>query len=92
MIFKWFRVPFFAMLKDHKDSVTALQFNWNDTVIASASQSGEIILYNVVTGLGYSPLIAPKVQVSAVSPVFKIQYNHLIYTINVLILVFVHFL
>lgn len=48
--------------KDHKGPVTCAKFNWNDTHIASGSTTGEIILYNVLTGQGCSPLIAPKVQ------------------------------
>ncbi len=51
------------VFQDHKSGVTSVAFNWNDTDIASGSESGEIILYNVVTGQGSGPLIAPKVQV-----------------------------
>ncbi|KAK3585866.1 hypothetical protein CHS0354_038398 [Potamilus streckersoni] len=48
--------------KDHKGPVTCAQFNWNSTVIASGSETGEIILHNVVTGQGTSPLIASRIQ------------------------------
>ena len=45
--------------------MTSLQFNWNDTDIASGSESGEIILHNVVSGMASRPLIiAQKTQVS----------------------------
>ena len=43
--------------------MTSIQFNWNDTMIASGSESGEIILFSVVTGIGYSPLVVPREQV-----------------------------
>lgn len=48
--------------KDHKGPVTCAQFNCSDTYIASGSETGEIILYNVVTGQGCSPMVAPKIQ------------------------------
>ncbi|KAL3852617.1 hypothetical protein ACJMK2_016236 [Sinanodonta woodiana] len=48
--------------KDHKGPVTCAQFNWNSTVIASGSETGEIILHNVVTGQGTSPLVTSRVQ------------------------------
>lgn len=57
--------------KGLKGPVTTLQFNWNDTVIASGSESGEIMVYNVITGLGYTPLTSPKAQA-----VRQIQYSH----------------
>ena len=41
-----------------------MQFNWNDTVIASGSESGEIILFNVLTSIASSPLIHNNAQVS----------------------------
>ncbi len=41
--------------------ITALQFNWNDTDIASGSETGEIILYNVISGMPSKPLTTPKV-------------------------------
>ncbi|XP_065274161.1 protein NEDD1 [Emys orbicularis] len=42
-------------LKDHKDEVTCVTFNWNDCYIASGSMSGEIILHNVTTNLSSTP-------------------------------------
>jgi protein NEDD1 len=53
----------FLLLQDHKGTVTSLQFNWNDTVIASGSETGDIILYNVVTGVG-SSMSHPRTQVT----------------------------
>ena len=50
--------------KDHKGAITTLQFNWNDSVIASGSESGEILLYNVVSGVASSPLVGAKSQVN----------------------------
>jgi len=59
---------FGCILQGLSGPVTTLQFNYNDTVIASGSESGEIMLYNVVTGLGYMPLKAPKGQVNSPLP------------------------
>ncbi|XP_075065433.1 protein NEDD1 isoform X2 [Mixophyes fleayi] len=42
-------------LKDHKDEVTSVIFNGNDSYVASGSMSGEIILYNVTTNLSSTP-------------------------------------
>ncbi|XP_069829951.1 protein NEDD1 isoform X2 [Dendropsophus ebraccatus] len=42
-------------LKDHKDEITSVTFNGNDSYIASGSMSGEIILYNVTTNLSSAP-------------------------------------
>ncbi|XP_068132997.1 protein NEDD1 isoform X2 [Hyperolius riggenbachi] len=42
-------------LKDHKDEVTCVTFNNNDSYIASGSMSGEIILHNVTTNLSSTP-------------------------------------
>ncbi|ELU15027.1 hypothetical protein CAPTEDRAFT_42942, partial [Capitella teleta] len=56
--------------KDHKGPVTSVQFNWNDTIIASGSETGEIILFNVVTGLGRS-MSNPKTQA-----IRHLQYSH----------------
>ncbi|KAK3102805.1 hypothetical protein FSP39_014046 [Pinctada imbricata] len=47
--------------KNHKGPVTTALFNKDDTHIASGSQSGEIIVYNVITGQGCKPMVAPKV-------------------------------
>lgn len=51
------------VLQDHKGPVSCVRFNANDSHIASGSESGEIIVYNVVTGQGCRPMTAPKVQV-----------------------------
>ncbi len=51
------------MFQDHKGPVTSLQFNWDDTAIASGSETGDIILHNVVTGIGYSPMTQRRAQV-----------------------------
>lgn len=56
--------------KDHKGPVTCAQFNCNDTYIASGSETGEIILFNVVTGQGCSPMVAPKIQT-----IRQVQYS-----------------
>ncbi|KAM3927010.1 protein NEDD1 [Leptodactylus fuscus] len=42
-------------LKDHKDEITSVTFNGNDSYVASGSMSGEIVLYNVTTNLSSSP-------------------------------------
>ncbi|XP_063502672.1 protein NEDD1 isoform X3 [Pongo pygmaeus] len=42
-------------LKDHKDQVTCVTYNWNDCYIASGSLSGEIILHSVTTNLSSTP-------------------------------------
>ena len=49
--------------QDHRGALTSLQFNFDDSVIASASETGEIILYNVKSGHSCSPLITQKGQV-----------------------------
>ncbi|MBZ3883198.1 Protein NEDD1 [Sciurus carolinensis] len=42
-------------LKDHKDEVTCVTYNWNDCYIASGSLSGEIILHSVTTNISSTP-------------------------------------
>ncbi|XP_008049899.1 protein NEDD1 [Carlito syrichta] len=42
-------------LKDHKDEVTCVTYNWNDCYIASGSLSGEIILHSITTNLSSTP-------------------------------------
>ncbi|XP_053912259.1 protein NEDD1 [Cuculus canorus] len=42
-------------LKDHKDEVTCVTYNWNDCYIASGSLSGEIILHSITTNLSSAP-------------------------------------
>ena len=56
-------VWFVFFTQDQKSAITSLQFNWNDTVIASGADNGDIVVYNVVTAMGSSPLRAPKTQV-----------------------------
>ncbi|XP_074646303.1 protein NEDD1-like [Tubulanus polymorphus] len=57
--------------KDHKGAISSLTFNWNDTYIASGSVHGEIILYNVVTAQGSSPMHIPNE-----GAVTQLQYSH----------------
>ncbi|XP_010192914.1 PREDICTED: protein NEDD1, partial [Mesitornis unicolor] len=45
----------YRSLKDHKDEVTCITYNWNDCYIASGSLSGEIILHSVTTNLSSAP-------------------------------------
>ncbi|XP_053108417.1 protein NEDD1 isoform X1 [Hemicordylus capensis] len=42
-------------LKDHRDEITGVTFNWNDCYIASGSMSGEIILHSLTTNLSSTP-------------------------------------
>uniref|UniRef100_A0A6J0VE65 Protein NEDD1 n=1 Tax=Pogona vitticeps TaxID=103695 RepID=A0A6J0VE65_9SAUR len=42
-------------LKDHKDEVTCVSFNWNDCYVASGSLSGEIILHSLATNISSVP-------------------------------------
>ncbi|XP_048585138.1 protein NEDD1 [Nematostella vectensis] len=57
--------------KDHKDTVSCLQFNWNDTSIASGSVDGNILLHNVVTAQVSQPLRQPKTQA-----IRGLQFSH----------------
>ena len=52
--------------QDHKGPVTCAKFNHNTSAIASGSETGEIIVYNVVTGQGCRPLVTPQPQVTFV--------------------------
>ncbi|KAM6303625.1 protein NEDD1 isoform 1-T1 [Podargus strigoides] len=45
----------YRSLKDHKDEVTCIAYNWNDCYLASGSLSGEIILHSVTTNLSSTP-------------------------------------
>ncbi|NXN44109.1 NEDD1 protein, partial [Rhinoptilus africanus] len=45
----------YRSLKDHKDEVTCVTYNWNDCYVASGSLSGEIILHSVTTNLSSTP-------------------------------------
>ncbi|XP_061495505.1 protein NEDD1 isoform X2 [Rhineura floridana] len=42
-------------LKDHRDEITSVTFNWNDCYVASGSMSGEIILHSLTTNLSSTP-------------------------------------
>lgn len=57
--------------KDHKDVVSCLTFNWNDTSIASGSVNGDILLHNVISGQASDPLRLVKTQA-----VRDIQFSH----------------
>lgn len=48
--------------KDHKGPVTSARFGQGSNVIAAGSETGEIIIYNVVTGQGCRPLVTPNIQ------------------------------
>lgn len=56
--------------KGHKDAISCIIFNWNDTHIASGSSSGEVLIHNVVSGQCGSPLTTPTRQ-----PIRNIQYS-----------------
>ncbi|NXD33251.1 NEDD1 protein, partial [Copsychus sechellarum] len=45
----------YRSLKEHKDEVTCVAYNWNDGYVVSGSLSGEIILHSVTTNLSSSP-------------------------------------
>ncbi|XP_015271763.1 PREDICTED: protein NEDD1 [Gekko japonicus] len=45
----------YRSLKDHRDEITCVTFNWNDCYIASGSMSGEIILHSLTTNLSSTP-------------------------------------
>ena len=51
------------VFQDHKDVVSCLTFNWNDTSIASGSVNGDILLHNVISGQASDPLRLVKTQV-----------------------------
>lgn len=52
------------MIQGHKAPVTCILYNYNDTSIASASKSGEIILHNTVTDLMTKLMTTLKLQAS----------------------------
>ncbi|KAK2571437.1 Protein NEDD1 [Acropora cervicornis] len=56
---------------DHKDVVSCVTFNWNDTSIASGSVNGDILLHNVISGQASDPLRLAKTQA-----VRDIQFSH----------------
>ncbi|XP_015484526.1 protein NEDD1 [Parus major] len=45
----------YRSLKEHKDEVTCVAYNWNDGYVVSGSLSGQIILHSVTTNLSSSP-------------------------------------
>ncbi|RUS91257.1 hypothetical protein EGW08_000969, partial [Elysia chlorotica] len=49
--------------KNQSSSVSAVRWNWNNKCIAAGTESGEIILYNIVTGQASSPLSGRSTQV-----------------------------
>ncbi|KAK7103028.1 protein NEDD1-like [Littorina saxatilis] len=48
--------------KEHKGPVTCARFNANNSYIAAGSETGEIILHNMVTCQSSSPIVAPNIQ------------------------------
>uniref|UniRef100_UPI00358EDB68 protein NEDD1-like n=1 Tax=Myxine glutinosa TaxID=7769 RepID=UPI00358EDB68 len=48
---------------DHKDAVTCVSYNENDSYVASGSLRGEILLHNIITNQSSAPLSYPKCQV-----------------------------
>lgn len=66
-------------LQNHKGPVSSVQFNWNDTYVASGSEKGEIILYNVATGMDFAPMITPRVQVGSTYLSFNCTCNYFIF-------------
>ncbi|XP_059157932.1 protein NEDD1-like isoform X2 [Physella acuta] len=54
----------------HRQPVSSVRWNWNDTYIALGSESGEIVLYNVVTGQASSPLMP-----SSTQAIRQMKYN-----------------
>ena len=56
-------ISFFLFFQDHKDVVSCVTFNWNDTSIASGSVNGDILLHNVISGQASDPLRLAKTQV-----------------------------
>ncbi|XP_043569213.1 protein NEDD1 isoform X2 [Chiloscyllium plagiosum] len=57
-------------LKDHKDEVSSVCFNWNDYYIASGSRSGDIIVHSVTTNISSAPFGHGKTQ-----PVQNLKYS-----------------
>ncbi|XP_041058609.1 protein NEDD1 isoform X2 [Carcharodon carcharias] len=57
-------------LKDHRDEVSSVCFNWNDYYIASGSRSGDIILHSVTTNISSAPFGHGKTQ-----PVQNLKYS-----------------
>ncbi|XP_078276184.1 protein NEDD1 isoform X1 [Rhinoraja longicauda] len=57
-------------LKDHREAVTCVCFNWNDYYIASGSCSGDIIVHSLTTNISSSPFGRGKTQ-----PVQDLKYS-----------------
>lgn len=57
-------------LKDHREAVTCVCFNWNDHYIASGSCSGDIIVHSLTTNISSSPFGHGKTQ-----PVQDLKYS-----------------
>ncbi|XP_067914854.1 protein NEDD1 isoform X2 [Heterodontus francisci] len=57
-------------LKDHRDEVNSVCFNWNDHYIASGSRSGDIIVHSVTTNISSAPFGHGKTQ-----PVQNLKYS-----------------
>ncbi|XP_072181527.1 protein NEDD1-like [Diadema setosum] len=57
--------------KEHRDNVTCVVFNWNDTYLSSGSASGEILVHNVVSGQPGTPMVTPSGQT-----IRDIGYSH----------------
>ncbi|XP_067860703.1 protein NEDD1 [Heptranchias perlo] len=57
-------------LKDHKEEVNSVCFNWNDYHIASGSRSGDIIVHSVTTNISSTPFGHGKTQ-----PVQDLKYS-----------------
>ncbi|XP_020384860.1 protein NEDD1 isoform X1 [Rhincodon typus] len=57
-------------LKDHREEVSSVCFNWNDYYIASGSRSGDIIVHSVTTNISSAPFGHGKSQ-----PVQNLKYS-----------------
>lgn len=60
------------LFKDHIGPVTSARFNVGSTSIVSGSETGQIIVYNVVTGQGCRPMVKDNIQVSVIARNLKI--------------------
>ncbi|XP_069765784.1 protein NEDD1 isoform X2 [Narcine bancroftii] len=49
-------------LKDHKEAVNCVCFNWNDCYVASGSCSGDIIVHSITTNISSTPFGHGKTQ------------------------------
>lgn len=49
-------------IKNHKDSINCVTFNWNDTSIASGTTTGDVLLHSVSTTQTSAPLRLQKTQ------------------------------